>query len=199
MEFKVRHGHCDIPTVLKENPKLGRFVNSMRTQRKRGALSAKREAQLNEIGFVWASRNKMEREAGQSNRKEPSTIKVVIDWSRNGYQYGTETFCEQLASDTLVSLLDRLFEVLGQQVIEVASQLRVSRGPFMSKNPGVDYWNASGSEIYGRKEWRGGYSILTNTETSQKVEDVTDLLRVLKFTPGSYSVSQLTRSARRLL
>jgi hypothetical protein len=64
--FKARHGHCEIPTVLRENPKLGRFVNSMRTQRNRGALSAKRVAQLDAIGFGWTSK-KNEREACKAN------------------------------------------------------------------------------------------------------------------------------------
>ena len=56
--FKTSHGHCDIPTVFAENPKLGRFVNAMRTQRNRGILSAERIAKLDAIGFAWVSRRK---------------------------------------------------------------------------------------------------------------------------------------------
>lgn len=53
--FKAKNGHCDIPTIYPENPKLGRFVNAMRTDRNKGALSAERIAKLDEVGFVWAS------------------------------------------------------------------------------------------------------------------------------------------------
>ncbi len=56
--FKTSHGHSDIPTVFAENPKLGRFVNAMRTQRNRGALSTERIAKLDAIGFAWVSRRK---------------------------------------------------------------------------------------------------------------------------------------------
>lgn len=51
--YKAKHGHCDIPLRTPENPKLGRFVNSMRTQHKSGKLSSDRVAKLNAIGFLW--------------------------------------------------------------------------------------------------------------------------------------------------
>jgi len=51
--FHAVHGHCDIPLNFPENPKLGRFVNSMRTQRNHGLLSAERIASLDALGFVW--------------------------------------------------------------------------------------------------------------------------------------------------
>lgn len=53
--YKTKHGHCDIPTVFPENPKLGRFVNAMRTQRNRGTLSQDRIVRLEAVGFVWES------------------------------------------------------------------------------------------------------------------------------------------------
>ena len=54
-EFKAKNGHCDIPLNFPENPKLGRFVNNMRTQRNSGRLSADRIAKLDTLGFVWES------------------------------------------------------------------------------------------------------------------------------------------------
>ncbi len=62
--FKTRHGHCAIPTVFAENPKLGRFVNAMRTQRNAGKLNAERIAKLDAIGFVWASNRKADVKLG---------------------------------------------------------------------------------------------------------------------------------------
>ncbi|MBI5393709.1 MAG: Helicase associated domain protein [Verrucomicrobia bacterium] len=53
--FKAKHGHCDIPTLYPEMPKLGPFVNAMRSQRNSGRLSADRIAKLDALGFAWAS------------------------------------------------------------------------------------------------------------------------------------------------
>jgi hypothetical protein len=58
--FKAKHGHCEIPTIFPENPKLGRFVNSTRTKRNSGTLSAERIAKLDAVGFSWASSGKKE-------------------------------------------------------------------------------------------------------------------------------------------
>jgi hypothetical protein len=56
--FKAKNGHCEIPLKYPENPKLGRFVNSMRTQRNSGKLSADRIAKLDALGFLWVSSRK---------------------------------------------------------------------------------------------------------------------------------------------
>ena len=53
--FKAQHGHCDIPLKYPENPRLGRFVNNMRTHRNSGKLAADRIAKLDALGFVWSS------------------------------------------------------------------------------------------------------------------------------------------------
>jgi superfamily II DNA or RNA helicase len=55
---KAKEGNCDIPLKYPENPKLGHFVNSMRTKRNNGSLSADRIAKLDALGFVWASSRK---------------------------------------------------------------------------------------------------------------------------------------------
>jgi hypothetical protein len=59
-EFKEKNGHCEIPLNFPENPKLGHFVNAMRTQWKNGRLSADRLAKLEAVGFVWKSAAKIE-------------------------------------------------------------------------------------------------------------------------------------------
>jgi len=63
--FKARHGHCEIPSIFSENPKLGRFANTMRTQKNRGTLSAERIAKLDSIGFAWASGKRARVELGE--------------------------------------------------------------------------------------------------------------------------------------
>jgi hypothetical protein len=56
--FKAKNDHCEIPLNYPENPKLGRFVNNMRTGRNSGRLSADRIAKLDALGFVWTSSRK---------------------------------------------------------------------------------------------------------------------------------------------
>ncbi len=58
--FKEKNGHCDIPLNYPENPKLGHFVNSTRTQRNNGRLTADRLAKLEAVGFIWISAAKVE-------------------------------------------------------------------------------------------------------------------------------------------
>ncbi|MFA6970612.1 MAG: Helicase associated domain protein [Gallionella sp.] len=53
VEFKAKHGHCDIPMSLAEPPKLAAFVNATRVQKNKGTLSAERVAKLNAVGFMW--------------------------------------------------------------------------------------------------------------------------------------------------
>jgi hypothetical protein len=42
-EFKGQNGHCDVPMVYERNPKLGRFVNAMRTKKARGDVLVQRK------------------------------------------------------------------------------------------------------------------------------------------------------------
>jgi superfamily II DNA or RNA helicase len=50
--FKAKNGHCEIPV---DKTRLGRFINTTRSKRNRGELSADRIAKLDAIGFVWKS------------------------------------------------------------------------------------------------------------------------------------------------
>lgn len=57
-EFIAKNKHCEIPTNYPENPKLGRFVNNVRSQKNRGTLSIERIAQLDALNFAWGSSSK---------------------------------------------------------------------------------------------------------------------------------------------
>ena len=65
--FKSRHGHCDVPTRDKENPKLSIWVKSQRRQYKLfrmgqpSSMTAERLQKLSELGFEWDPRNHMAR------------------------------------------------------------------------------------------------------------------------------------------
>jgi len=59
VRYKNEHGNCLVPRSCKENPELGRWVNTQRVEYKRlqdgkrSALTDERIAMLDSIGFVW--------------------------------------------------------------------------------------------------------------------------------------------------
>lgn len=133
--------------------------------------------------------------SARRGRREVSCIEVIIDWSKNGQPYGIETIRTPFASESLVQLIRRLYEVYGQRAVEVASGIQVNRGPMISQNPDRDYANQSNGEKYSFHLIPGTrYSVLTHSSTDQKVNDVQHLLRELSLVPGSYSVKKVTRS-----
>ena len=94
VEFKKQHGHCNLPTVFHEDPKLGRFVNNMRSKRNSGILPPDRLAKLEAMGFAWAS-DQRPGEDGLSGvwqvrfdelaqyRKEHGNCNVPANWKAN--------------------------------------------------------------------------------------------------------------------
>jgi hypothetical protein len=52
-EFKVEHGHCNVPFIYPENPSLGLWVTTQRTCHTRGKLRPDRERMLAALGLVW--------------------------------------------------------------------------------------------------------------------------------------------------
>jgi hypothetical protein len=72
-EFKERNGHCEIPLNFPENPKLGRFVNAMRSQRNSGKLAADRIAKLDALGFAW----------GSTSREEIAGEGITREWKKH--------------------------------------------------------------------------------------------------------------------
>ena len=49
--FKEKHGHCNVPFRYPPNPVLGRWVNSVRQWKKRGALTEDKIRLLDALGF----------------------------------------------------------------------------------------------------------------------------------------------------
>lgn len=73
MEFKAKHGHCDVPVVYPENSKLGWFTKNMRAQQKSGTLSAEKIAKLDAMGFAWVSTRKATPPQNRNGIQEPVT------------------------------------------------------------------------------------------------------------------------------
>ena len=51
VEYKRIHGNCNVSTLDKANPHLGRWVHNQRT--KEETISEERRKRLNSIGFTW--------------------------------------------------------------------------------------------------------------------------------------------------
>jgi superfamily II DNA or RNA helicase len=52
-EFRRENGHCNVPARSKKNPELAQWVQEQRYRQKAGLLAKNREAQLDELDFVW--------------------------------------------------------------------------------------------------------------------------------------------------
>mmetsp|Transcript_39483 Transcript_39483/g.95515 ORF Transcript_39483/g.95515 Transcript_39483/m.95515 type:complete len:557 (+) Transcript_39483:75-1745(+) len=52
-KYKKTHGHCIVPSHLKENESLAHWANKMRGKYKNGNLTDSQVTQLNTLGFVW--------------------------------------------------------------------------------------------------------------------------------------------------
>jgi superfamily II DNA or RNA helicase len=90
IEFKAEHKHCNVPFDYEERPKLGGFVNSMRTKKSRGELSQQRIQLLDQIGFKWAVREEQSEEIWEARCKQLLEFKathghcnVPTEWSEN--------------------------------------------------------------------------------------------------------------------
>ena len=53
-EFRMEHGHCNVPSRYEENPKLGWWVNNQRQAKADGKLAPERERRLEDLRFVWS-------------------------------------------------------------------------------------------------------------------------------------------------
>lgn len=129
------------------------------------------------------------------NRGGRKKLRIKINWPLLGKPDGTEIICEHLASASLVRFASRLSEVLGPDVLEKLSRLRINRGPFVTKNPKIDYWNPADQDTYQHQPVRhSGFFILTHSETSQKVKDVSTVGRFLKLPPRAIIAEAVDKS-----
>lgn len=53
LDFKARHGHCDVPAQCDTHPNLGSWVANQRHRKKTGKLSQDRIKRLEDSGFKW--------------------------------------------------------------------------------------------------------------------------------------------------
>jgi hypothetical protein len=55
LDYKSRHGDCNVPQCWPENQRLANWVSTQRQFKRKGTLSEVRVKKLEELGFVWNS------------------------------------------------------------------------------------------------------------------------------------------------
>lgn len=55
VNFKKKHGHCNVPTKYPENSQLGVWVMKQRRLKRQGALPQEKIVKLENLGFLWES------------------------------------------------------------------------------------------------------------------------------------------------
>ncbi|MES1181064.1 MAG: hypothetical protein ABUL66_04300 [Verrucomicrobiota bacterium] len=132
----------------------------------------------------------------ETERGRPQTLKIHIDWKANKHNKEAEEICEHTAAASMAVFVGRVIQELGQDVLPKLERVRINRGPLISKTPTKDFVNQAQGKLYGHKKIRGSdYYILTHSQTSQKVEDLNRICRVLGFTSGSVQIEQVNRHA----
>ena len=124
------------------------------------------------------------------------TLRIEIDWRANGKAHEKEIIFLPRACDSMVHFLNRVVEEFGQDAVQKLTHIRINRGPLLSKTPARDFLNRTQGRLYSHKRLRGtDYFVLTHSQTSQKLEDVNRICRVLGFAPGSVQVRAESRYA----
>jgi hypothetical protein len=132
----------------------------------------------------------------ETGRGRPQTLKIRIDWKANARNKEPEEICENTAAASMAAFVSRAIQELGQDVLSKLERVRINRGPLISRTPAKDFVNQAQGKLYGHKKIRGSdYYILTHSQTSQKVEDLNKVCRVLGFVPGSIQIEQVNRHA----
>lgn len=128
-------------------------------------------------------------------RAEPQTLRIEVDWKANGKTHEKEIIFLPKAGDSMVKFLSRVVEEFGQDALQKLRRIRINRGPLLSKTPATDFLNQAQGKLYGHKRLRGTDDfVLTHSQTSQKVDDVNRICRVLGLVPGSVQVRAMSRS-----
>lgn len=122
-------------------------------------------------------------------QRERAQLQIQIDWGMNGFPYKKEVICEKMATNSMVRLFGRLYEVLGNRVLEQGSGFRISRGPILSKSPSTDYINSSTNTLYQHKKLgKTGFYVLTHSSNEEKVKVLQQFLSSLNLKVGSFKV-----------
>jgi len=129
-------------------------------------------------------------------RSCPQTLKIKIDWKANKRDRGLEAICENTAAASMAHFIGRIIQEFGNDALQKLERIRINRGPLLSKTPVKDFVNQAQGKLYGHKKISGSdYYVLTHSQTSQKIEDLNRVCRVIGLVPGSVQIEQVNRHA----
>jgi hypothetical protein len=119
VEFKRKHGHCDVPTHWPENPRLAKWVVAQRHRKKNGTLSPPRLERLEKIGFVWAAGDRKKVGAATATLVETTTEERL-------YHVGINQYVQHDGAGPMPLAME---EYLASHSGEYPSHIPLPRGP----------------------------------------------------------------------
>jgi len=130
----------------------------------------------------------------EERRGRLHTLRIKVNWRANGRDRDAEEIYEHTAAASMASFVARLIQEFGDDAVQKLSRMRVNRGSLISRSPAKDFVNQAQGKLYGHKKLRGTeYYILTHSQTSQKVEDLNRVCRVLGLVDGSVEIDKIDR------
>lgn len=132
--------------------------------------------------------------AGETGSGRRQTLKIHVDWKANKRNKEPQEICENTAAASMAEFVSRVIEEFGQEALSKLAQVRINRGPLISKTPARDFLNHAQGKLYGHQKLRvSDYYILTHSPTDQKIQDLDGVCRLLGFIPGSVQIEKINR------
>jgi hypothetical protein len=128
---------------------------------------------------------------GGGMRAGRSRIRITLSWIAMGQNNPTKVICERKASDSLRVFMESVAGILGREILEKISTFRVHRGPFVTKTPKVHYRYSNNRFFQSQPIANTGFYVLTHSQSSQKVADLENLSRFLRWPAGFLNVEQV--------
>ena len=119
----------------------------------------------------------------KTGRAVPQTIRIEINWKANKRSGEKEEIFSPKATEVMAEFIARIIEEFGKEAQQKLFQIRANRGPLLSRSPEKDF----GSYQYKRVRGTDCF-LLTHSSTSEKVEMLEKICRVLELVPGSVQI-----------
>lgn len=124
----------------------------------------------------------------RNGRAKPKTLRVTIDWRANGRKKEKEVINSNIAANALAECISKLIAEFGDSALRKLLEMRVNRGPLISRSPQRDFSGYQCRRIPGTDCF-----LLTNNSTAEKVDILENVSRILGLTPGSVKIESVER------
>jgi hypothetical protein len=135
--------------------------------------------------------------ANGQHKSPGKKIRIEVDWSRIGKDKtnGKEVICEHKASDSLTKFVIRLYQEIGEGILPKLNQVRISRGPLVSKSPQTDYVNNSTGILFQHQPvLETGYHVLTHSSNNEKIGYISKACQALRLPIGMVTAEELEKN-----